>query len=202
LRPCRPPAIAPAPPPPASDSPSASESASSHLPQLTRRMQKPIGVHRVGRVSYPPCRVSYPAHPTGDGPHFGGMRNRWPVFRVGYPERRVEHPPYPNTPSRSQSGCLLKMVSQALNGMRLRSVRFSFHCPRPHDFPTDPTMASGYEPQGVGNRGPGIWIRSKGAQRCRGCPQRRCAGSQVCRQAAPGCRRAAQLSGKPAQLFQ
>ena len=58
-------------------------------------MQKPIGVHRVGRVSYPPCRVFYPAHPTQDGPHFGGTRNRWPMFRVGYPERRVEHPPYP-----------------------------------------------------------------------------------------------------------
>src|SRR5258706_12326831 len=33
-------------------------------------MKKRGGVHGVGRVSSPPCRVFYPAHPTQDGPPF------------------------------------------------------------------------------------------------------------------------------------
>ena len=73
------------------------ENASYRLPQLTRRMQKPIGVHRVGRVSYPPCRVFYPAHPTQDGPHFG--RHAQPMADVPgrIPGTAGETPALPKT---------------------------------------------------------------------------------------------------------
>ncbi len=50
------------------------------------------GVHRVGRVFYPPCRAFCPAP---GGRLVAWIANRRPVCRVGNPARRVKYPPYP-----------------------------------------------------------------------------------------------------------
>src|SRR5712672_1035696 len=110
-------------------------------------MQKPIGVHRVGRVSYPPCRVFYPAHPTQDGPHFG--RHAQPMADVPgrIPGTAGETPALPKTrrPALSPVVCgrwyqLNRLRRQVEIRVNVRHPAEIPHHLRPFDLPRVPDL--------------------------------------------------------------